>query len=92
MQILTSINKMSSLRLAAITTDNHLLPWPQTVFTAPYLLISTWTATLLTVILMITFFAQITAVVIMTDPSINIRELLWSDEIVDSSEHISQTP
>ncbi|GFY69455.1 uncharacterized protein TNIN_195961 [Trichonephila inaurata madagascariensis] len=72
---------MGSYGLAAMVTENYLLTWPQTTFSRPYFLLSTWTATVATFLLMMTFFAQITAVVIMTDPTINIRALVWSDNL-----------
>ncbi|GFS61655.1 uncharacterized protein NPIL_4481 [Nephila pilipes] len=72
---------MASYGLAAMVTENYLLTWPQTIFSRPHLLISTWTATLATVLLMMTFFAQVTAVVIMTDPTISIRGLVWSNNL-----------
>ncbi|KAG8198437.1 hypothetical protein JTE90_022175 [Oedothorax gibbosus] len=71
---------MATYRLSSLASENHLLPWPPTMFSGPYLLMSTWTATVATVFLMLTFFAQITAVILMTDPTVNIRELVWSDE------------
>ncbi|CAL1290619.1 unnamed protein product [Larinioides sclopetarius] len=70
---------MSSHSLAALVTENYLLTWPQASFAKPYLLMSTWTATVATVLLMMTFFAQVTAVVVMTDPTLNVRRLVWSN-------------
>ncbi|GFQ79295.1 uncharacterized protein TNCT_429231 [Trichonephila clavata] len=72
---------MGSYGLATMVTENYLLTWPQMAFSRPYFLLNTWTATVATLLLMMTFFAQITAVVIMTDPTINIRALVWSDNL-----------
>ncbi|KAF8786095.1 uncharacterized protein LOC129971253 [Argiope bruennichi] len=72
------LKKMASYRLVAMVTENYLLTWPQTSYSRPSLLMSTWTATVATVLLMMTFFAQVTAVVVMTDPTLNVRGLVWS--------------
>ncbi|GIY02563.1 uncharacterized protein CDAR_469211 [Caerostris darwini] len=75
------VEDMASYHFVAMMTENCLLPWPQPPFSRPYSVLSSWTATIATVLLLMTFFAQITAVVIMTEPTINIRELIWSNDL-----------